>query len=87
MVEFGLPVELAEFFRLLRDNRQTGIGGIRRQARDLLRIGQRHHQLIGAEIERGHAARRIGGARQPGKNQHENSARQSGNGILNVMRA
>ena len=48
------------------DHRQAGIGGIGREPGDLLRIGQRHHQLVGAEIERDDAlrARRALGGRR-----------------------
>ena len=39
------------------------IGRIGREARDLLRVRERQHELVAALVERHHAARRIGGRR------------------------
>ena len=61
---FGLPVELAVTLRFARDHGQAGIRRVRREPCDLLRIGERDHQLVGAKVERGHAARDIGRGRR-----------------------
>jgi hypothetical protein len=53
----GLPVSLPERPRLVGHDRQPGIGRVGRQAGNLLRIGQRHHELVGAQVERDHPLR------------------------------
>ena len=53
-----------KFARLLGHHRNRGVARVGRQRDDLVGIGERDHQLIGADIERRDAARRIGGGRR-----------------------
>ena len=61
-VQFGLPVERRKRARLSATTDKVGSVRIGREAGDLVGIGERDHELIGADIERHDAAGRGGSA-------------------------
>ena len=82
-----LPVQPAKSARLVGDDRQVRIGGIGREPGDLVRIGQRDHQLVGAQIERDNAMRRMSDGRASGHGQRSDGSGERKVGFLRLMRA
>ena len=61
-IDFRAPSRPRERARPIGHDRHRRIGRIGRERRDLAGIGERHHELIGADVERHDPPRRIGGA-------------------------
>jgi hypothetical protein len=58
---FRLPVEPGKGPRFVGNNRQRPVRRIGREAGDLLRVRERHDELIAALVERHNTFRRVGG--------------------------